>query len=80
MGKIQAALDEWTVADLALTYRFAANGRTFALSRQWTIWLLLNHDMHHGGELALMLGIQGITAPKLGDQFGHLVIPPLAEE
>ena len=28
-----------------------------SLSRQWTIWRILTHDVHHGGELALMLGM-----------------------
>ena len=76
---IEAALKEWTVADLALTYRHTESGQTYVISRQWTIWLMLTHDMHHGGELAMLLGIQGIAAPDLRDRFGHLVAPPLAE-
>ncbi len=76
---IKAALRAWGVGDLAVTYRQAFLGRTYAVSRQWTIWRVLTHDMHRGGELALMLGLQGIPVPELGDQFGHLVMPPLAE-
>jgi hypothetical protein len=34
--------------------------------------------MHHGGELALMLGMQGVGVPELGDLGGHLTYPPLA--
>jgi hypothetical protein len=30
-------------------------------------------------DLALMFGQPGIKIPELGDLFGHLVMPPLAE-
>lgn len=32
----------------------------------------MSHDLHHGGQLALMLGLQGIDVPELGDKGGHL--------
>ncbi len=31
------------------------------------------------GEIAAMLGIQGIAVPELGDLGGHVIEPPLAE-
>jgi uncharacterized damage-inducible protein DinB len=77
---IEASLREWTVADLSATYRHTYNGQTYAVSRQWTIWRILTHDVHHGGEVALMLGLQGMAVPELGDMFGHLVMPPLAKD
>lgn len=76
---IAATLSRWTVADLRRTYRQEYQGQAFAVSYQWTIWRIMTHDIHHGGELALMLGLQGIAVPELGDQFGHLTMPPLAE-
>jgi uncharacterized damage-inducible protein DinB len=76
---IEATLKEWTVADLTATYQHTYNGQTYAISRQWTIWRILAHDLHHGGELAMMLGLQGIAVPKLGNLGGHLSLPPLAE-
>ena len=75
---VEATLNEWSVADLAVTYRHTYYGQTYAISRQWTIWRILTHDVHHGGELALMLGLQGVAVPELGYQFGHLAMPPLA--
>lgn len=30
-----------------------------------TIWGLLEHDLHHGGELAFVLGAAGLPAPQL---------------
>jgi hypothetical protein len=38
----------------------------------------MSHDLHHGGELAILLGLQGIKIPDLGDRGGHLTELPLA--
>jgi hypothetical protein len=50
------------------------------VSRQWTIWRIMAHDIHHGGELVLMLGMQGIDNFELGDLGGHIIEPPLAPQ
>ena len=76
---IADTLDAWTVADLAKTYRHTWNGDTYANSRQWTIWRILTHDVYHGGQLSLMLGMQGIEAFELNDLFGHITLPALAD-
>jgi len=34
--------------------------------------------MIDGGQIALMLGMQGIEAFELSDLFGHITLPPLA--
>lgn len=77
---IERTLAGWTVGDLAQTYRHTYHGTTYLVSRQWTIWRILTHDYHHGGGLAIMLGMQGIELPELGDQFGHLAEIPEAPE
>jgi hypothetical protein len=51
----------------------------YVVSRQRTIWRILSHDLHHGRELAILLGLQGITIHDPGDQGGHLTELPLAE-
>jgi uncharacterized damage-inducible protein DinB len=78
---VEDALNRWTVADLTQTYRLPPyRGKHYALTRQWIIWRVLVHDVHHGGELAVMLGMQGIALPELGDEGGHLAErAPLAE-
>lgn len=76
---IQQTLTRWTVGDLDQTYLHRYWGKTYAISRQWTIWRILIHDVHHGGELAMLLGNQGIELPELGSLGGHLTEPPLAE-
>ena len=75
---IQRVLDEWTVADLAATYSVRWQGRAYAVSRQWTIWRILAHDHHHGGQLAMMLGILRVDAFELRQLGGHIVMPELA--
>ncbi len=75
---IANVLDQWTIADLTRTYPHTYWGKTYAVSYQWTIWRILTHDVHHGGELALMIGMQGVHLPELGDLGGHLTKPPLA--
>ena len=77
---IEQTLATWTVADLAQTFRHVYAGKVYAVSRQWVLWRILSHDVHHGGELAILLGLQGIEIPDLGDQGGHLTELPLAEE
>jgi len=76
---INETLTTWKVFDLEQTYQHTWNGKTYSVSRQWTLWRILSHDIHHGGELSLMLGLQGIEAFELSDLFGHIVLPPLAE-
>jgi uncharacterized damage-inducible protein DinB len=76
---IEQTLATWTVADLGQTFRHFYKGPTYAVSRQWVLWRVMSHDLHHGGELAILLGLQGIEIPDLGDQGGHLTELPLAE-
>lgn len=75
---IENTLTHWRISDLAQTYRHTYGGKTYAISRQWTIWRIVAHDLHHGGELGILLGMQGIEIPELGDLGGHLTEPPLA--
>jgi len=74
---IDNMLTTWQVGDLSQTYSHQWNGEIYAVSRQWTLWRLINHDIHHGGELSLMLGLQGIEAFELSGLFGHIILPPL---
>jgi uncharacterized damage-inducible protein DinB len=77
---IDQTLRLWTVDDLQKTYRHTWRGETYAISRQWTIWRIMAHDLHHGGELSLLLGIQGIENLELGALGGHIIEPPRVED
>lgn len=75
---IETCLNLWTIADLGVTYLQAYGGKTYAVSRQWTLWRIMAHDIHHGGQLTILLAAQGIDLPDLGDNGGHIVEVPLA--
>jgi uncharacterized damage-inducible protein DinB len=75
---VEATLREWTVADLSRAFAHTWNGDAYAIPYQWVIWRIMAHDIHHGGELALLLGLQGIEAFELAALGGHIILPPRA--
>jgi uncharacterized damage-inducible protein DinB len=77
---VEEKLNNWNVNDLLHVYPLPYGGKTYALSRQWVLWRIMAHDLHHGGELALMLGEQGIAIPELGMEGGHIIMPPQMQE
>jgi uncharacterized damage-inducible protein DinB len=53
------AIVRWSMAEWKQTWP----GRGTAprlITRPWVIWHLLEHDLHHGGEISLTLGMHGI--------------------
>ena len=64
---IDGALHRWTVADLEETLRDSDDetGEEEIFTRQWVVWHLIEHDLHHGGELSFLLGMHGMTAIDL---------------
>ena len=59
---IVAALARWTTADMEHVYSGERNGQSYSLARNWVIWHLIEHDLHHGGELSLTLGMHNLPA------------------
>ncbi|HEU5230563.1 MAG TPA: DinB family protein [Ktedonobacteraceae bacterium] len=57
---IQNALAHWTPDDLEQVFHNPLHADRPSRSRQWIIWHLLEHDLHHGGEISLSLGIHGL--------------------
>jgi uncharacterized damage-inducible protein DinB len=58
---IQDALSHWTIADLAaIVHDTDDDGVDHTYTRQWVIWHLIEHDLHHGGEISFMLGMHGL--------------------
>ncbi|GCE07245.1 DinB family protein [Dictyobacter aurantiacus] len=55
-------LARWSPADMQQTFPDELDGKQVYLSRAWIVWHVLEHDLHHGGELSLTLGIHGIPA------------------
>lgn len=62
---LRAALDRWDTAAMAQTFVDAEHGQHHEFSRGWVIWHLLEHDLHHGGEISLILGMHGLQAPDI---------------
>lgn len=63
---IHDSLTRWTPSDLDEVFQPPAALREEERdlfpprTRQWTIWHVLEHEIHHGGELTLGLGMQGL--------------------
>ncbi len=62
---MQAAIARWTPEAWAQTYLAERPGTPDPITRQWVIWHLIEHDLHHGGEISLTLGMHGLKAPDL---------------
>lgn len=54
---VDACLQRWTPADLAATVQ----GPTRTHDRGWVVYHVLEHDIHHGGEISQILGSNGLT-------------------
>jgi uncharacterized damage-inducible protein DinB len=50
-------LNRWNSTDMQQTFPDEWEGQSVQLSRAWVVWHVLEHDLHHGGELSLTLGI-----------------------
>ncbi len=59
------ALARWSPADMAKTFRQNRPDDQNELSRNWVVWHVLEHDLHHGGEVSLTLGMHDLQAPDL---------------
>ena len=38
--------------------------RQYEVSRSWVIYHVMEHDLHHGGEVSLILGMNGLRTPR----------------
>lgn len=54
---IDDCLRRWTADDLAGTV--VRGGRTH--DRGWVLWHVVEHDLHHGGEISQILGSHGLS-------------------
>ena len=62
---IDDCLQRWTPDDLAVEFSRARRTGTQTFTRQWVIWHLMEHDLHHGGEISQILGSHGVPALNL---------------
>lgn len=59
---IADCLARWGPAEMRQTFPDDWEGKRVDLSRAWVVWHVLEHDLHHGGEVSLTLGMHGIPA------------------
>jgi|SRR6516225_6587121 uncharacterized damage-inducible protein DinB len=69
---ISSALERWTCADLEQLFFPPASHQAWlrdqglaeapAHTRQWSVWHVMEHEIHHGGELSLALGNNGLNS------------------
>ena len=62
---MQEVLGRYTLADLQSPVQDEDDGQIYTYTRGWVIWHVLEHDLHHGGEIAYSLGMHGLTAPDI---------------
>jgi uncharacterized damage-inducible protein DinB len=61
---VEASLRSWTEDDLSKEFQRPVpnpQGQRHWRTRQWIIWHVAEHDLHHGGEISLTLGMHGLT-------------------
>jgi uncharacterized damage-inducible protein DinB len=61
-------LERWTAGDLDAEFRRPVPndaGQRPVRSRQWIVWHVAEHDVHHGGEISLTLGMHGLRGLDL---------------
>jgi uncharacterized damage-inducible protein DinB len=62
---IQRALTRWTPADLEDVFVDGQGEQAPRFTRQSIIWSTIKHDLHHGGEISLTLGVHDLEALDL---------------
>lgn len=62
---IEGCLQRWTPADCAQTFPDEWDGKVYQLSRSWVIYHVLEHDLHHAGEISMILSMHGLRGLNL---------------
>jgi len=57
---IESRLQRWTPEDCAKTFPDEQDGKIYEVTRSWVIYHVLEHDLHHGSEVSLILGKNGL--------------------
>jgi uncharacterized damage-inducible protein DinB len=62
---MQAAIASWSAEQWQQTWPGEDASEPEAITRAWVIWHLIEHDLHHGGEISIILGAHGVPALDL---------------
>jgi uncharacterized damage-inducible protein DinB len=69
---VNACLESWDTADMNATTIQPYGGKQYVVPRQWIAFRILAHDIHHGGQLSMILFQMGVVPPDLGYNGGHI--------
>ena len=59
---LESRLQRWTPADYAKTFPDEWDGQITEVTRSWVIYHVLEHDLHHGSEVSMILGMNGLQS------------------
>jgi uncharacterized damage-inducible protein DinB len=59
---MQEAIARWSADDWKQAWPGEDESEPEIITRQWVIWHLIEHDLHHGGEISIILGVHGLAA------------------
>lgn len=62
---VDACLRRWTERDLLVEFSRHRGGRTTTFTRAWVIWHVMEHELQHGAEIALILRAHGLPTLDL---------------
>lgn len=62
---MRQTIANYTLADLREEITRERGGHTRVFTRGWVIWHVMEHDLHHGGEISLTLGMHRLPAPDI---------------
>ncbi|MBP6015149.1 MAG: DinB family protein [Candidatus Promineofilum sp.] len=62
---IESRMRRWTPEERAVTFPDEWEGVISDVSRSWVIYHVLEHDLHHGGEISLLLGMNKLPGLDL---------------
>lgn len=62
---IESRVQGWTPDDCAKTYPDEWDGQVYEVSRSWVIYHVLEHDLHHGGEISQILSMNSLRGLDL---------------
>lgn len=62
---IDSRVRGWTPEECAMTFPDEVEGEVYDVSRSWVIYHVLEHDLHHGGEISLLLGMNKLAGPDI---------------
>jgi uncharacterized damage-inducible protein DinB len=62
---MESLMQRWTPEEYAQAFPDEWEGNIDYVSRSWVVYHVLEHDLHHGGEISSILGMNGLRAPNL---------------